>query len=269
MKQLIFKISRAFKKVDWEKGYRFIIAHLNINTASLVIAILAAYISYRSLDESVKQRESMYKPELFIGTVDFYASISNLNDIKFYRLESDSVFIEERMRPWYRLNNVGMGSALSVYGHLLFNTETIMNFFSKNGLKGVKMIEGEDIIDTLVFHNDTITSFKNGNIADWTVDYVLPLSQSEEESIQYFPPGVLDDIVRAYLWTSSQQEKDDVNSFRIPIELDYKDINGKWYGKNLELTVNCWKSRSMVYCSIRAGLSFEDHVREFGESIEN
>lgn len=242
--------------------------YANINTFSLIIAVIAAYISYKSLDESVKQRESMYKPEVFIGTVDFYAGISELNDIKFYRLESDSIFIKERMRPWYRLNNVGMGSALSVYGHLSFNTETMMDFFLKNGLTGVKMIEGEELIDTLVFHSDTIMSFKKGNISDWTVDYVLPLSQSKEQSIQYFPPGVLDDIVKAYLWISGQHKKDDATDFKIPIELDYKDINGKWYRKNLEMSVYCWKIRNMVCCTIRAGLSLEDHMSELGESIE-
>lgn len=45
--------------------------YANINTMSLLMAIIAAYISYRSLNESISQRESMYKPELFIGSEYF------------------------------------------------------------------------------------------------------------------------------------------------------------------------------------------------------
>ena len=269
MKQLILKITKALKNVDWKKGYRSIIAHFNINTASLVIAILAAYISYRSLDELVKQRESMYKPELFIGTVDFCADINNLYKIKFYSIESDTTFHEVEVRPWYRLNNVGMGSALSVYGHMFFNTETFQRYFTMNKLKGVEIIPIDDFENALVFNQDTIYVFKDGYVSDWTVDYVLPISQSEEESIQYFPPNVLDKIVKAYLWTLCEKDDNSISSFNIPIELDYKDINGKWYKKEFEMTVDCIKSKSLVSCRIKAGLSLEDSVREFGESIEN
>jgi len=265
----ISKLTQVFRNVEWGKGYRFIIAHLNINTASLVIAILAAYISYRSLDESVKQRESMYKPEVFIGSVDFYANVNNQKDIKFYRLESDSVFVEERMRPWYRLNNVGMGSALSVYGHMFFNTETFQRFLTMNELKGVEIIPINDFENAFVFNQDTINVFKDGYVSDCTVDYVLPISQTVEESIQYFPPNVLDEIVKAYLWVLSEKDDKSISSFNIPVELDYKDINGKWYKKEFEMTIGCFISKSLVCCRVKAGLSLEDSFREFGESIEN
>lgn len=269
IKLSISKLTQVFRNVEWEKGYRFIIAHLNINTASLVIAILAAYISYKSLDESVKQRESMYKPEVFIGSVDFYANVNNQKDIKFYRFESDSVFVEERIKPWYRLNNVGMGSALSVYGHMFFNTETFQRFFTMNQLKGVEIIPIDDFENALVYNQDTINVFKDGYVSDWTVDYVLPISQSEEESIQYFPPNVLDEIVRAYLWVLSEKDDKSISSFNIPVELDYKDINGKWYKKEFEMTIDCISTNSLVRCIIKAGLSLEDSIREWGESIEN
>ena len=138
-----------------------------------------------------------------------------------------------------------------------------------NKLKGVEIIPIDDFENALVFNQDTIYVFKDGYVSDWTVDYVLPISQSEEESIQYFPPNVLDKIVKAYLWTLCEKDDNSISSFNIPIELDYKDINGKWYKKEFEMTVDCIKSKSLVSCRIKAGLSLEDSVREFGESIEN
>jgi len=257
VKTIFCKVSRSMK------------AHFNINTLSFLIAILAVYISYKSLDESIRQRESMYKPELFVGTVDFCVDISDLDDMKFYYVESDSALREVKMRPWYRLINVGMGSALNVYGHFAFNTETMMNYFSMTGVSGVKLIKGDGFEDTLVFHGDSIMIFNQGFVADWTVDYVLPINQSQEQSIQYFPPNVLDEIVKAYLWVSNEHKTDNTSFFQIPIELDYKDINGKWYRKDLELTISCTKNKNKVYCSIKAGLSLEDSVREFDEAIGN
>lgn len=133
----------------------------------------------------------------------------------------------------------------------------------KNGLTGVKTIAGGEFIDTLVFNNDTIKSLRKGTISDWTVDYVLPLSQSKNQRIQYFPPGVLDDVVRAYLWVLNKTKKNDIISINIPIKLNYKDINEKWYRKKLEMTVNCGKNGNMVSCSIDVELTLEDYMSEF------
>ena len=91
MKKMFFK-----RKLKYKSLWRFISnifrSYVKRDTVSLLIAILAAYISCQSLDESIKQRESMYKPELFVGFVDFYADIWNLNNIKYYYVGSDSVF---------------------------------------------------------------------------------------------------------------------------------------------------------------------------------
>lgn len=243
--------------------------NVNINTMSLLIAIIAAYISYKSLNEAISQRESMYKPELFIGSECFYADLSDSLNIRFYHLDSDSTLREEKMRPWYSLYNVGMGSAISVYGHLLFNSETMMSYFSKNRMNEVQRIKGDGFVDMLTFRGDTMDVFNQGFVSDWTVDYVLPISQSDEKSFQYFPPNVLDDIVKAYLWVEKAHSSKDATGFKIPIELAYKDINAKWYKKKFEMTVDCFKRGSNVGCLIRTGLSFEDMMGELGESIEN
>lgn len=253
----------------WRNVSKVFKRYANINTMSLLMAIIAAYISYRSLNESISQRESMYKPELFIGSECFLADIADSMNIRFYHLDSDSTQREEKMRPWYSLHNVGMGSAISVYGHLLFNSETMMSYFSKNRMDEVQMIKGDGFVDYMTFRGDTIEVFNQGFVSDWTVDYVLPISQSDEKSFQYFPPNVLDDIVKAYLWVEKANLSKEAIGFKIPIELAYKDINGKWYKKEFEMTVDCFIRGDNVGCLIKAGLSLKDMMGEFGESIEN
>lgn len=255
-----------------KKLWHFISPHINVNTMSLMIAVIAAYISFRALGEAVKQRESMYKPELFMGTLNFFAVIRNSHHIDYYSVEADSMNRQAVDRPWYRLYNVGMGSALSVFGHMKFDTESLLTYFSENKLTGVKRITGDDIVDTLVYRNDTIVVLNKGRISDWKVDYVLPKSQTEAESRQFFPPIVMDDIVKAYMWVQTGSNGNDSNGFKVPIEFGYKDINGKWYKKTFELNINCSRyddRKNAVICQIHSGLSDEEFIRELEEEIRS
>lgn len=252
--------------------WHFVSPHINVNTMSLMIAVIAAYISFMALDEAVKQRESMYKPELFMGTLNFCAVIRDSHCIEYYSVEADTVSRQAVDRPWYRLYNVGMGSALSVFGHLKFDTESLQTYFLANRLSGVKVITGNDIIDTLVYRNDTIVVFNKGRVSDWTVDYVLPESQKETESRQFFPPIVMDDIVKAYMWVHAGCGGEGSIDFKVPIELGYKDINGKWYKKTFELSINCSlfdERKNAVICIIRSGSSHEDFIRELEEEAKS
>ena len=255
-----------------KKLWHFVSSHINVNTMSLMIAVIAAYISFRALGEAVKQRESMYKPELFIGTLNFCAVIRDSHCIEYYSVEADSVSRQAVDRPWYRLYNVGMGSALSVIGHLKFDTESLQTYFAENKLIGVKKITGDDIVDTLVYRNDTIVVFNKGRISDWKVDYVLPESQTETESRQFFPPIVMDDIVKACMWVQVGSNGDGSNDFKVPIILGYKDINGKWYKKYYELTIDCSlfdERKNALICIIRSGSSHEDFLRELEEEVRS
>ena len=255
-----------------KKLWHFISPYINVNMMSLMIAVIAAYISFRALGEAVKQRESMYKPELFMGTLNFFAVIRDSHHIDYYSVEADSMNRQAVDRPWYRLYNVGMGSALSVFGHMIFNTESLLTYFSENKLTGVKKITGENIFDTLVYRKDTIVVFNEGYMSDWKVDYVLPESQTETESRQFFPRIVMNDIIKAYMWVQAGSNGDVSNDFKVPIELGYKDINGKWYKKTFELTISCSlydDRKNAVICLIRSGLSDEEFIRELEEEIRS
>lgn len=255
-----------------KKLWHFVSPHINVNTMSLMIAVIAAYISFRALDEAVKQRESMYKPELFMGTLSFCAVIRDSHCIEYYSVEADSMSRQAVDRPWYRLYNVGMGSALSVFGHMKLDTESLLTYFSENRLSGVKVITGNDIVDTLVYRNDTIVVFNEGRMLDWKVDYVLPESQKETECRQFFPRMVMNDIVKAYMWVQAGCGGEGPIDFKLPIELGYKDINGKWYKKTFELAIDCSlfdERKNAVICIIRSGSSHEDFIRELEEEIRS
>lgn len=121
----IVNVVISFSKKLWH----FISPNINVNMMSLMIAVIAAYISFSALGEAVKQRESMYKPELFMGTLNFFAVIRISHHIDYYSVETDSMNRQAVDRPWYRLYNVGMGSALSVFGHMKFDTESLLTYF--------------------------------------------------------------------------------------------------------------------------------------------
>lgn len=251
-------------KMVWEKVCPFLSAVLNVNTMSVIIAAIAAFFSYKALNESIRQRESMYKPELFMGSVNFYADCRNSKDIKFYRIEQDTM-IKEDLRPWYKLCNVGMGTALSVYGAMKFNSGTLFSYFSENNLDDVKSINEVGFVDTLIHKQDTITVFREGTISDWKVDYVVPLGQQQVEFKQYFPPSVLNDMIKAFLWVVNEKDETSISDFHIPIDLGYKDINGKLYKKSFEITINfslVENNKDWIFCFIYVGSSSEDYIRE-------
>ena len=256
---------------DWEKDRPILSKILSVDTMSMIIAAIAAFVSYRALDESIRQREATYKPELFLGAVNYLADCSNLNDIKYYQIVSDSIFYKEELRPWYKLYNVGMGAALNVYGCVAFNSELLLKYFSDNNIAGVKVIAENSIKATLVHKQDTITMFKGGPIVDWKVDFVLPIGQQQEEFKQFFPPNVFNDLIKAFLWAIEEKGEGFNSDFHIPIEFGYRDINDKLYKKNFEITINCSlaeNNKDWVVCNIHAGSSIEDFVRDFYEMID-
>lgn len=254
------------KVLDYTSKHFLIIVNVLANIGTAVAACVAIF----ALKEAVFQRESMYKPELFIGTVDFVVDISNKKDLKFYAIVGDSICRQPQSRPWYWLQNVGVGSGLSVYGCMKFNEELVVKYLNENGLKNVKKVKGKNLANMLVYNNDTMNVLCSDRIADWKVDYVLPINQAKKESIQYFPPIVINNIIKAYLWIINEKNNGTTADFFIPIELDYKDINEKWYRKKFELIINCSQekdNKDVLEILIRSDLPFDKYVEEMGVSM--
>ena len=159
-----------------------------------------------------------------------------------------------------------MGSAISVYVFWEFNTKVLLNFLSENGVRGVqKKISNDGFMDNIIYRNDTINMFREGTISDLKVDYVLPNAQTTEYSRQFFPPNVLDNIVKAYLWVIKSRKTNEIKPIHIPMKLAYKDINDKCYKKIMDVVFDCIldiRHTKYIRCIIYVDSFKEDYIKD-------
>lgn len=225
--------------------------------------LFATIIAFYALHETRLQRESIYKPELFIGDVSYYVDLSEKK--KVYRVDNDSLVLTDM--PGYKLINIGMGSALNVHTRMWFDINTVSNYYSEKGIKCQHSERKGGYLDTLFLPTDTLVFFKTSVLNNDKVDYVLPVNQSKEGSFQYFIPIFFDLIIKAHLHALELNKSDDHSSISFPIELYYQDINGKAYRKSLQMSTICSKSKkeNMLFCRFSFGLSMERFVEELNE----
>lgn len=251
--------------------YNWIKPCMTFNTASLFIAILAAYISYRTLDESIKQRESMYKPELRIGDACFLADIKDLDNIVYYKINKGIIDLSMAEKDaWFRINNIGMGSALSVSIKAHFNREEISPLLAS--LKAVEDDNEYSIFDTIRNSNDSIVLLNGEVTRNWRVDYIMPISQSEDECVQYFSRTGFKTFIQIFLWLKKAGQFEDSHDFLIPVELKYKDINGKLYSKEVDMLFKfslVQGNPNKIVCQIKSGLPYTEEYEEFKKDLDN
>ena len=234
---------------------------INVNTISLLIAAIAAYISYKTLKETIIQRETMYRPDLYVGETEFYADLRDSAEIKYYKIEKDSVVWKEPVRvPWMRINNVGMGSALHVEGAIDLRLEMM-----SKAMKAMKMKRKsiEEFFDTYVHGVDTLKLGGTGGFR-WHEDYILPLSQTQDVCTQEFMEHDFGNMIKAALWLSGIL-KTRFQGYIIPVELKYRDINDKWYTIQTWMQVQCYtnEDRSGVSCRICSGIAQKEFMDEY------
>lgn len=255
----------------WKKGRKFISNIVNVNTISLLIAAIAAYISYRALEESKVQRETMYRPELYVGETMFYADLTDTSEIKYYRIEKDSIIRTEAVHePWMKINNVGMGSALHVEGTADLRLEVMSKAMQAMKIKR-KMIY--DNYDTYI-HGDDSLKLGAGSGVKWHEDYILPLYQTQDECVKEISKYDFDNMIKAALWLNGVL-KTRFQGYIIPVVLKYKDINEKWYVKETWMQVQCYtnKNKTGVRLKICSGIAQKEFVNEhekwlYGEETE-
>ena len=221
----------AFFKRVWK-----LLPHIiNVNTISLLVAAIAAYISYRALDESRVQRETMYRPELYVGETKFYADLTDTVGIKYYKIENDTIVRNEAdVWPWMKIINVGMGSALHLQGAVNLRFEAM-----SKAMKAMKMKKkAYDIYDTYVHGDDTLKLAGAGGI-QWHEDYILPLYQTQDGCTKVLPKNDIDNMVKAALWLNGILHSR-FQGYIIPVKLKYKDINEKWYVKETWMQMQCY-----------------------------
>ena len=88
-----------------------------------------------------------------------------------------------------------------------------------------------NILDTLRNGKD-ILILPNGKVTRrWHVDYIMPISQGNDNCIQHFSRTGFKTLIKIFLWLNNAGQFEDSHDFMIPIELKYKDINDKQYTK--------------------------------------
>lgn len=245
----------------WKKGGKLISYIINVNTMSLLIAAIAAYISYRALEESKVQRETMYRPELYVGETKFYADLTDTLEIKYYRIEKDSIIRKEAVHePWMKINNVGMGSALHVDGTADCRLEVMSKAMRAMKIKRKTIY---DNYDTYI-HGDDSLKLGVGSCIKWHEDYILPLYQTQDECIKEISKYDFDNMIKAALWLNGVL-KTRFQGYIIPVVLKYKDINEKWYVKETWMQVQCYTNENKmgVRLKICSGIAQKEFMNEY------
>lgn len=218
--------------------------HEPFMTKSQFISLLAslatlatAVIAYFALRESILQRESIYRPELYIGETKYMADISDMNNIKYYQIVNDSVVKEKLVyTPLLKINNIGMGTALNVDGKTTFSWETSSPLLSKLKMPRKK---GEQSYEDVFMHGSDSLKLPAGiGSMQWKNDYILPIGQTDNDHTEEFWSPNLGMIIKASVWLTKIQGSP-VMPFMIPVKLTYRDINNKWYTRETEIMINC------------------------------
>lgn len=254
-----------------KKGWHLISNIINVNSMSLLIAAIAAFISYRALEESKVQRETMYRPELYVGETKFYADLTDTSKITYYRIEKDSIIRTETVHePWMKINNVGMGSALHVEGTSDFRLEVMSKAMRAMKIKRKTIY---DNYDTYI-HGDDSLKLGVGSGIKWHEDYILPLYQTQDECVKEISKYDFGNMIKAALWLNGVL-KTRFQGYIIPVVLKYKDINEKWYVKETWMQVQCYtnENKTGMRLKICSGIAQKEYMNEhekwlYGEETE-
>lgn len=243
-----------------------------ISVLAQIGTLVAAVVALFALKEAVLQRESMYKPELRIGETAFCADIRNKDDIVYYKINNSSIDLSNRKKEaCFRVDNIGMGSALSVSIKACFSRAQISPLLAKEEIEIDEDNIEASIMDTLVYGKDSLILYNGDVTRHWRTDYILPISQSGEVCYQDFSRTGFKTLIKIFLWLKKRGQFDDSYEFLIPTELRYKDINGKQYQKEFDMYfrfafVN--GDNSKIVCLIKSGQPYKEDYEEFKDEID-
>lgn len=224
---------------------------------TLVATVIALY----ALRETRLQRESTYKPVVLIESSHFFAKRGEMNKYEYFIKQDDSL-LRIKSEPYYNLINVGMGCAFNVVTDMQLNSETIVSFLTEEGFIDVQTIEKDFMKEIIVDKQDTIHFFGAHYLINDLASYVLPVNQSTESCVQYFIPGVNSMILDAIRLV--ERKKGEGESYRLsfPINVYYKDINGKLYTNTYLMNVTCNQVEDRFYsCHVSTRLTNEDYIK--------
>ncbi len=241
-----------------------------INKVALVVSSIATFITaviaYFALNESMLQRENMYRPELYIGETKYMADISDMSKIKYFPIVKDSIIRDKHVRvPYLKINNIGMGTALHVDGTTTFRWELSNPLLAK--LKMPPKKRATQSYDDVYMHgNDSIILSAATEHIRWKADYIMPIAQIGEEYLEdLFAPN-FGTVINVSFWLMKITDSP-VMYFSFPIELSYKDINDKCYLRKWDILIKCSKSSKskneffITICSGQAHREFHNEMK--------
>lgn len=243
-----------------------------INVLAQIGTLVAAIVALFALKEAVLQRESIYKPELRIGETSFCADISNIDDIVYYKINNGSIDLSKRKKDaWFRVDNIGMGSAISVSIKACFNRALISPLLAKEEAEIDEDNIEASIMDTIIYEKDSLVLYNGDVTRHWRIDYVMPISQSGEDCYQEFSRTGFKTLIKTVLWLKKKGQFNDSYEFLIPTELKYKDINGKQYQKVFDMFFKFAfvdGDNTKIICLIKSGQPYKEDYEEFKDEID-
>ena len=242
------------------KFWKFITGEKAIAIASMIVAVIAVVVSYYTLKESVRQRETMYRPAIFVEGTSYYADLTDSTGIKYYRIERGSILKSQPVsRPSFNLINVGLGCAMHVEISADFRPSMISS--ELNALK-IRQNNRVHSWDTFVHGNDSLV-LGLGAIEKLHRDYILPVSQAQDVYNEEITIQSFNSIIESALWLNSIKG-DTFQGYLIPIDLNYYDINGKLYEEKTFLQIRCFtdKGKNGIRCYLSSGLAQKRFMEE-------
>jgi hypothetical protein len=233
--------------------------------------VIAAIVALFTLKEAVLQRESMYRPELRIGEVVFCATVSDLKNVKYYKIKNKSIDLtSESDVAWFRVNNIGMGSALSVRIEMHIQREQFTRWLTNSEEFEEEEYDEENVFDTLYIEKEMLLLPKGDLTRTWREDYIMPISQLHEPCNIFFSEMGFKSLLKLFLWLKKAERFDNSYDFLIPTELKYKDINGKEYTIEYETLIRLAFANgdmTKIVCLIKSGQPYKESYDEFKEEM--
>jgi len=259
------KIKGNTVRKQLKQGHQTISWGSVITILAQLSTLVAAIVALFALRESIFQRESMYKPELFVEESYLCAEEDGEGKLKYYLIDRDSLkVLDEIVFPCYNLVNVGFGAALSanIFWHL--DSSVIKRNLEMIGIKDAKF-EIKDTLSVVSYEGDEFSYISDGVLAGWKVNYTMPYKSEISKNRGYYDPLISKAISKLLLWgrTNFHRSRFKPRLF-FPVTLKYKDINEKWYTKNLEITIDViqYIDDKRVVFRVYPGMTDNDLIKE-------
>ena len=233
--------------------------------------MIAAIVALFALKEAILQRESMYRPELRVGESIICADVSDFDNVKYYRIKNKSLDLtSESDAAWFLVNNIGMGSALSVRIRMHINREMISQWMSISKTYEEDDFVEENVFDTLLVGKEMLLLPRGDLTRTWREDYIMPITNTQESCIIYFSEMGFKSLLKLFLWLKESGRFDYSYDFLIPTELKYKDINGKDYVKEYDTLFRLAFVKgdmTKIVCLINSGQPYREEYEDFKEEV--